>query len=110
MEVGAREDQGGHEIHPEPALDIPMITEDPEVTAEREGVLEKIQAQIQHEDQEAEMLGEVMLEIPLEWNAVPDLIIEDKEGLMITETDNKRKRYEVAQGHRKRWKEDDIHP
>ena len=32
-EVGAREqpeDQGRHELHPEPALDIPMITEDPE--------------------------------------------------------------------------------
>ena len=30
------EDQGRHELHPEPTLDIPMITEDSEVIAERE--------------------------------------------------------------------------
>ena len=54
------------------------------------------------------MAKEVMLEIPPEWNLVPDLIMEDVEELMITETDNKRKRDEVVPGHRKRWKEDDI--
>ena len=32
------EDQERHELYPEPTLDIPMITEDPEVIAEREGV------------------------------------------------------------------------
>ena len=37
-----------------------------------------------------------MLEIPLEWNAVPYLIMEDEDELMITETDNKLKRDEVA--------------
>ena len=37
-----------------------------------------------------------MLEIPREWNAVPDLIMEDEEELMITETDNKPKRDEVV--------------
>ena len=37
-----------------------------------------------------------MLEVPPEWNAVPDLIIKDEEGMMITETDTKRKRDEVA--------------
>ena len=35
---------------------------------------------------------EVMFEFPPEWNAVPDLIMEDEEGMMITETDTKRKR------------------
>ena len=75
MEVGAREDQGGHEIHPEPALDIPMITEDPEVIAEREGVHKRIQAEIQHKNKEAKVEEEVMLEVPPEWNVVPDLIM-----------------------------------
>ena len=40
-EVGTREqpeDQGRHELHPEPTLEIPMITEDSEEIAEREGV------------------------------------------------------------------------
>ena len=41
-----------------------MITEDPEVIAEREGVHKRIQAEIQHEDKEAEMGEEAMLEIP----------------------------------------------
>ena len=59
-------------------------------------------------DKELEMVEEVMLEIPLEWNEVPNLIMEDEEELMITEMDNKQKRDEVARGCRKRWKEDDI--
>ena len=78
-----------------------MITEDPEVIAERGGVHERIQAKIQHEDKEAEMADEVLLEIPPEWNAVSDLIMEEEEELMITEMDNKWKRDEVAQGCRK---------
>ena len=41
-------------------------------------------------------LEEVMLEVPPEWNAVPDLIMEDDEDLMITETDTKQKRDEEA--------------
>ena len=48
-EEGAREqpeDQGRTELHPEPDLYIPMIPEDPEVMAEREGVHERIQAEI----------------------------------------------------------------
>ena len=36
--------------------------------------------------------------------------MEDKEGMMITETDTKRKRDEVAQGRRKRRKEANICP
>ena len=87
-----------------------MITEDPEVIAEREGVHKRIQTKIQHEEKEAEMVEAVMLEIPPKWNAVPDLIMEDEEELMITETDYKQKRDEVARGRRKQPKEDDIHP
>ena len=49
-----------------------------------------------------------MLEVPPEWNAVPDLIMEDEEGMMIMELDTKKKRAEVAGGQRKQQKEDDI--
>ena len=53
---------------------------------------------------------EHILEVPLAWNGVPDLMLKDKEGLMITETGTKRKRDEVAWGRRKRQKEDHICP
>ena len=85
-----------------------MIPEYPEVITERERVHKRIQAEVQHQDKEVEVAEKVMLEVPSEWNAVPDLIIEDKEGMMITETYTKRKRDEVAQGHRKRQKEYDT--
>ena len=49
-----------------------------------------------------EIAEEVILEISSEWNRVPDLIMEHKEELMITEMDNKWKRDEVARVHRKR--------
>ena len=71
-----------------------MITEDPEVMAIKEGIHERIQAEIQHEDKEAEMAEDVMLGIPPKWNAVPDLIMDDEEELMIKEADNKPKRDE----------------
>ena len=70
VEVGAREqpvEQGRHELQPEPALDIPIITKDPEEIAEREWVHKRTQAEIQHEGKEAE---EVILEILPEQNAV----------------------------------------
>ena len=51
-----------------------------------------------------------MLEVPPEGNAVPDLIMEDEEGMMIMEIYTKEKRDEVAQGRRKHPKEDDIRP
>ena len=74
MEVGVREqpeDQRRPELDPEPDLDIPFLPEDSEVIAEREGVHERIQAKIQHEYMEGEVAGEVMIEVPPEWNAVP---------------------------------------
>ena len=112
-QVGVREqpeDQRRPELYREPDLDILILTEDPEVIAKREGVHERIQTEIQHEDKEVEVAKEVMLEVPPEWDAVPDLIIEDEESMIITETDTKGKRDEVAQGRRKQWKEDDISP
>ena len=78
--------------------------------AEGERIYKRIQSEIQQEDKKAEAAEEVMLEIPPEWNAVPDLIMEDKEVMMIKETDTKWKRDEVAQGWRKWRKEDDIRP
>ena len=48
------EDQGRQELPSEPTQDIPMIVEDQEVIAEREGVHERIQAEIQQGDKEAE--------------------------------------------------------
>ena len=45
-EVGAKEqpeEQGRHELHPESDLEIPVIPEDPEEIAVREGIHERIQ-------------------------------------------------------------------
>ena len=64
QEVGVREqpeDQRRQELHPEPDLDIPILPEDPESIAEREGIHQRIQSEIQHEDKEAEAAEEVML-------------------------------------------------
>ena len=75
-DVGVREqpeDQRRPELYPESDLYIPILPE-------------RIQAKIQHKDNEVEVAEEVMLEIPPEWNAVPDLIMADEEGMMITET------------------------
>ena len=70
--------------------------EQPELIAKRERVHKRIQAEIQHEDKKAEVAEELMSEVPPDWNAVPDLIMEDDKGLMITETDTNQKRDEVA--------------
>ena len=51
-----------------------------------------------------------MLEVPPEWNEVPDMMMEDKEVLPEAEGSIKRKRDEVAQGRRKWRKDDDIRP
>ena len=102
------EDQRGLELYPEPDLDIPILPEDPEVIAEREGIHERIQMEFQHEDTEAEVVAEDILEVTPVWNEVPDLMMEDEDGMMITEAATKLKRDEVAQGQRKGQKEDYI--
>ena len=51
VEVGVREqpeDQRRQELYPEPDLDIHILPKDPEAIAEREGIHERIQYQIQH--------------------------------------------------------------
>ena len=61
-------------MHLEPDLEIPVIPEDPEEIAVREGIHERIQAEIHHEDKEAKTMAEEIIEVPLEWNEVPDLM------------------------------------
>ena len=51
-----------------------MILNDPEEMAVREGIHKRIQAEIYNEDKEREAQAEEMLDRPLEWNEVMDLI------------------------------------
>ena len=55
-------------------------------------------------------MGGKMLEVPLEWNEVPGLMMEDKDICPATEGAAKQKIDEVARGRRKQWKEEDICP
>ena len=59
-------DQRNPEIPPEPTLEIQIVPEDPEEIAVREGIFERIQEEIHHEDKEAEARAEEMLEVPPE--------------------------------------------
>ena len=65
------------EISAESSIDIQDKPEDPEEMAVREGIHEGIQAEMHHENKEIEAREEEMLEIPLEWNKVPDLMMEE---------------------------------
>ena len=76
--------------------------------AAREGILKKIQAEIHHENKESEARGKEMLEIPLEWNVVPDLTMEDGDILLENMRPDKWRRDEISRGWRKRRKEDNI--
>ena len=80
------------EIPPEPELEIQVIPEDPV----REGVHERIQAEIHHEDKDAEAMAEKMLEVSPKWNEVPDLMMEDKGVRPGTEGASNRKIDELA--------------
>ena len=64
-----------------PYLEIPIISEEPETIIVREGIHERIQAEIQQEDKEA--MAKEMLETPPAWNEVLDLMMETKDGRMI---------------------------
>ena len=74
--------------------------EDPQEIAVREGVHERIQAEIQHEDKEAEVRAGEMLEVPPEWNKFPDLMMEDEDVQPASEGAAKQKIDEVAQGQK----------
>ena len=56
-----------------PDLEVPMIFDSPEETAARNGIHERIQAEIYHEDRERVFQAEDMLDTPPEWNKVRDL-------------------------------------
>ena len=60
------------------------------------------------ETKKVEAMAEEQLEALPEWNEVPDLMMETGEEVEMTNVAAKRKRDEVAQGQRKRWKEDEI--
>ena len=100
------EDPGTPEANTGPDLYVPIVPEDPGILAEREGIHQRIQVEIQHEDKEAEERLEVL---PI-WNEVPDLMMEVADERMMPEASTKRRREEVAKGRRKRWREDDIRP
>ena len=59
-----------------PNLELPIMSEEPETIAAREGIHERIQAEIRHEDKEAEAMAEEMLNALPAWNEVLDLIRE----------------------------------
>ena len=68
---------------------------EPEVVAMREGIHERRHAEIQHEEKEANMLAEEILNAPPAWNKIPDLMMKAKDGRMIPGVATKRKREEV---------------
>ena len=49
--------------------------------AAREGIHERIQAEIHQGNKEVEARAEEMLEVPPEWNEVPDLMMEEEDVL-----------------------------
>ena len=85
-----------------------MLQEDPKVEATREGIHMRIQVEIYHKAKDVEAIAEEQLEAPPGWKEVPDLMLETGEDVGITDATIKRKRNEVAQGWRKRQKEDEI--
>ena len=103
-------DQRDPEIPPEPALEIQIIPEDLEEIAVREGIHERIQAEIHQGNKEEEARAEEMLEVPPEWNEVPDLMMEEEDILPEATGSTKRRRDEISGGWGKGWKEDDIQP
>ena len=96
------------EIPAEPIIDVQIRPEDPEEMAVRKGIHKRIQAEMHHENKEIEAIADEMLEIPPEWNKVPDLMMEEGEILPDDTRPDKRKRDEISRGQRKRRKEDDI--
>ena len=74
----------------------------------REGIHERIQAVIHQGNKEVEARAEEMLEVPPEWNKVPNLMMEEEDVLPEATGSTKQRRDEISQGRRKRRKEDDI--
>ena len=84
------------EIIAVPDLETSMILDDPEEMAVREGIHERIQAKIYQEDRERAFQTEEMLDTPLGWNEVKDLILDDGDILSENTRPEKRRRDEIA--------------
>ena len=80
----------------------------PEAMAEREGIHERIQAEIRNGDKEEQLQAEEMLELPPSWHDVQDLLMEDDTIPEVEIRPGKRVRDEPARGRRKRRNEDNI--
>ena len=91
-----RPDPVNLEITAEPDLEVPMILDDPEEMAVREGIHERIQAEIYQEDKKREVKAEEMLDKPPEWNEVEDLILKDGVTFYKDRRPEKRMRDEIS--------------
>ena len=81
------------EQEPEPEPEVQVMQED---MVERERIHKRIQVEIQNENQETRVRAEEMLEIPPEWNEVPDLIMEEGDILPENMRPEKWKREEIS--------------
>ena len=84
------------EVIATPDVDIPMIFDSPKEREMREGIHERIQGEICHEDTERVFQAEERLDAPPGWNDVEDLIMDDGEILAENMKPEKRRRDEGA--------------
>ena len=96
------------EISAESAIDIQVIPEDPKEMAWIEGIHKRIQPEMYHENKGIEARAEDMLEIPSQWNEVPDLMMEERDILPKDTRPDKQKKDEISQWWRKQRREDYI--
>ena len=95
-------------VLPAEPLEEPMLPAEPVEESVMEGVHERVQVELYHEAKEAEAMIEEQLEVWLQWNAVPNLMMDPGIEEDRLEHHTKRRRDEVARGRRKQRKEDDI--
>ena len=69
------------EVIATPDAVIPMIFDSPEEREMREGIHERIQAEICHEERKRAFQAEERLDAPPGWNDVEDWIMNDREIL-----------------------------
>ena len=92
------------EISAVPDLEVPMIFNSPEEMAAREGIYERILAEIYYEDRDRAFQAKEMLDTPPELNEVKNLIMDDGDILEENMRPEKRRRDEIVQGRRKQRK------
>ena len=84
------------EVDPELGLQFP------EDMVDMGGIHERIQSEMLNEEKENISRVEEMLELPLAWNEVQDLIMDDENSLTRDMRPEKWKREEISRGPRKR--------